>query len=69
MLEWYCRTHSWNRIALTGLLIVAVAKTVSDGHMNVHMIGLPLAAGILWAFGWVAIAGWNAARRRWKQVR
>jgi hypothetical protein len=68
MIEWFLRTHSWNRIALCGAMVAPVAKAVFSTLTAAHMIGLPTGAAVLWACGWAAIGTWDIARRRWEQL-
>ena len=62
MLDWYLRTHSWNRIALTGLIVAVIGKEIVSTLTLAHLIGLPVGAAVFWMLGWVAITGWRQAR-------
>jgi hypothetical protein len=64
MIEWYFRIHSWNRIALGGLVVAPAAKAIFGTLTIAHMIGLPLVAAVMWACGWAAIGGWNMVRNQ-----
>ncbi len=63
MLDWYFRTHRWNRIALTGSIVAPVAQAIHGGLTAAHVIGFPIGAAFMWALGWAAIGRWNDLRR------
>ena len=68
MLDWYFRTHSWNRIALTGGIIAPVAKEIVSTLTVMHLIALPLGAIVFWALGWAAIGGWRILLGHWRKM-
>lgn len=68
MLDWYFRIHSWNRIALTGLAVAPAAKATIGTLTIEHLIGYPLGAAAMWAFGWAAIGGRILLRNHWAHL-
>jgi hypothetical protein len=66
MLDWYFSTHSWNRIALTSLIVATIAKAIVGTLILEYMIALPIVAAVYWVLGWAALGGWNILQRRWR---
>jgi hypothetical protein len=59
MAYWYDRLPPWNRIVLTGLVAILIVRA-AHGSLTVElMIGTPLVAACLWAFGWAVMTAWK----------
>ena len=63
MLNWYLRTHAWNRIALPSALAAPVVKAIVATPTLEHMIGLPVGAAVFWGLGWAAIGTTSLLQR------
>jgi hypothetical protein len=52
MVGWYESLHPWNRIVLTGLVVLLAARA-TVGNLTVELaLATPLVAACLWASGW-----------------
>jgi hypothetical protein len=63
MADWYKRLHPWNRVVLTSLAALLVIRAASESLTIELMIGTPLVAATLWAFGWTMISAYSRVRR------